>query len=96
MTPNFEALIKVAIGVVISVAFLVLMTGCASNDARSLLDRIEFDDDEVGCARMQGNADLGGFLGVGSTSASLTVIKRKSVYTDAAGNQVTVDDLPDC
>lgn len=75
---------------------LMFFSGCAGQDAKSLLDRIEFDPDEVGCARIQGSADIGGFAGVGSTSAAVTVVKRKESYTTASGEEVTVTDIPDC
>lgn len=53
----------------------LLLGGCAS-DGKSLLDRIEFDEDEWGCARVQGSADVGGTPWA-SSQAQILVIKKK-------------------
>lgn len=73
----------------------ILATGCASMDDRSILDRVEFDDDEVGCARITGNVSVNPSV-FGSTDATLTVIKRKETAVDAAGNVITPTDMPEC
>ena len=44
--------------VIMLVLIVFLMTGCATD--RSLLDRVEFDEDECGCARVQGQAKMSG------------------------------------
>ena len=69
---------------------LVLMfglVGCAGQqqeeNARSLFDRIEFDDDEVGCFRVAGTLDVGGNPFT-STNVAVTLVKKKG------------DEAPDC
>ena len=53
-----------------------LLQGCASGGQKSILDRIEFDDDEYGCARIQGqvNMSVNPFAGA---DAQVLVIKQK-------------------
>lgn len=75
ITPKMTVL---ALGVTIA-------SGCASNnpDARTLLDRIEFGEDETGCFRVTGTLDVGGNPFT-STNVAVSLIKRKG------------DDPPDC
>ena len=62
---------------------LALM-GCAGNpDKKSLLETIEFEDGEIGCARITGQLDIGGNPFT-STNVSVTIVKK----TDATA--------PDC
>lgn len=74
---------------------VVMLAGCAGNQERSIWDRIEFDADESGCARIQGTVDVGGFAGFGTSNASMVVVKRKDTITNADGTQRQVD-VPDC
>lgn len=54
------------------------LTSCASSDenARSLLDRLEWDEDEVGCMELRGTVDLNP-LPLFATNVSLIVKKQK-------------------
>ncbi len=54
---------------------VLLLTGCAS-DGRDVLDRIEFDGDEVGCAEIRGVIDLNP-LPLVTANASILVKKQK-------------------
>ncbi len=44
----------------IALAALLILTGCATptDQARSLLDRLEFDEGEYGTFELEGNVDL--------------------------------------
>lgn len=53
----------------------LLLTACATNE-RSLLDRIEFDADEVGCAEIRGVVDINP-LPLITSNASIVVKKIK-------------------
>jgi len=45
---------------IISLLTLLILTSCAStqDNAQSLLDRLEFGDDEQGCVTLEGNFDI--------------------------------------
>jgi hypothetical protein len=61
----------------VTIVTLLLLTACASNptvgadgevtQARELADRIEFDDDEYGCAEIRGEVSLSPIPWFGST-----------------------------
>lgn len=57
---------------------LVLLTGCQSTDqnARTLLDRIEFGEDEIGCVDLRATIDLNP-LPMFTSNASLILKKTK-------------------
>jgi len=75
---------------IVVVLLVILLSGCASSDARSLLDRIEFDDDEWGCARVQGQIKTSP-LPIGGASAQITVVKKKG-----NPNADSDENSPDC
>lgn len=61
-----------------AVVLTLMLGGCATQDeeARSLLDRLEFDEDETGCIRLDGTIDLNP-LPLFKTNANLTLKKQK-------------------
>jgi hypothetical protein len=69
------------------VMILFTLTGCASDPARlqALLDKLEFDDDEGGCVRLETNVGLMAVFGSGGTQ--ITYKKSKPTATGPA---------PDC
>ena len=73
---------------------LIFLTACSGNSVRSPLDRVEFDDDEAGCAEIEGTMNVGGYFGVGSTQASFKVLKYKDTVTDETGTRQV--QLPGC
>jgi hypothetical protein len=71
------------------ILMMAVLAGCAGNqdqEARSLFDRIEFGPDEVGCARITGQIDVGGNP-FASSNVSVSIVKRKGSPED---------DIPDC
>jgi len=54
------------------------LLACASTDqnAKSLLDRLEFDDDETGCVRLTANLDLNPMPFI-TSNATLVYRKQK-------------------
>lgn len=72
----------------IAVLLAVTLTGCATDPARlqALLDRLEFEDDEGGCVRLETNIGLmAGLIGGGDTK----MIYKKSKPTPT-------NPAPDC
>ena len=69
-------------------AFLAIsLAGCANNGEKSVLERIEFGDDEYGCARIAGTFDTSASV-FASANATVTVIKKKD-HPDGG-------ETPDC
>ena len=66
-----------------------LLAGCANNSEKSVLDRIEFGEDEYGCARVTGMIDTSASV-FASANASVTVLKKKR---DPENPE---DDPPEC
>lgn len=68
-------------------ALLILLTltlaACQSTDqqARSLLDRLEFDEGEEGCFRLTGTLDLNP-IPLASSNITLNLVKRKGESVD--------------
>jgi hypothetical protein len=60
----------------VSLLFLASCTSSGSDNAKSLLDRLEFDEDETGCVRIQSDLKLGGNPFVGNDT-SLVYHKSK-------------------
>jgi hypothetical protein len=56
-------------------SLLFCLQACATNE-RSLLDRIEFDDDEIGCAEIRGVVDVNPIPLI-TSNASIVVKKIK-------------------
>ena len=75
---------------IFSVSIIFLLSGCASDGGKSLLDRIEFDDDEYGCARVQGQVKMSGNPFAGA-DAQLLVVKKKD-----NPNPESDSPAPDC
>lgn len=64
---------------------VLLLSGCATPDqnARSILDRLEFDEDEIGCVDLRATIDLNPIPLI-TTNASLILKKSKG------------EDAPEC
>ena len=66
----------------------LLLSGCANNpDAKSLLETLEFGDDETGCFRVTGTVDVGASM-FASSSVAVSLVKKKKGGDD--------DPAPDC
>jgi hypothetical protein len=66
------------------VAGFVFLMGCASNpDAKSVLETLEFGEDEIGCFRFTGMVDVGGNPFT-SSNVNISLVKQKG------------DNAPDC
>ena len=66
---------------------LVLMTGCTSTatDARSLLDRLEFEEDEYGSFELEGTVDLNP-IPMMTTNVHMKLEKHKDKPSGATDN----------
>ena len=67
---------------------VLLLSGCASNPdgAKSLLETLEFGEDETGCFRVTGTVDLSASV-FASSSVAISLVKKKGTELDPA---------PDC
>ena len=62
---------------------VALLAGCASNpDAKSVIETLEFGEDERGCFRFTGTVAVGGAFT--ASNVNLSLVKMKG------------DDAPDC
>ena len=69
---------------VLGMIAILVLAGCSNNpSSKSLLETIEFGEDETGCARIQGSLDVSTGMFVSSTVA-VTIIKKKG------------EDVPNC
>jgi type IV pilus biogenesis protein CpaD/CtpE len=68
---------------ILTVIALAALSGCASQDqkARSLLDRLEFGEDEIGCFRLNGSIDLNP-MPVFTSNVNLSLVKKKGEAPD--------------
>lgn len=62
MTKSIAHRIVYTLMVISLLGVVVMLNGCAtpSENARSLVDRLEFDEGEYGSFELEGNVDLGG------------------------------------
>lgn len=83
---------------IMMVLMFMLVAGCAGNqdqDTKSMMDRIEFDPDETGCARITGQITVGGNP-FASSKLNVTIVKKKHTVTVDDEGVVKVSDVPDC
>ena len=73
--PKF--MFKTRLRAMVVICALVVLSGCSTNpEQKSVLDRIEFGEDEYGCARIAGTFDTSASI-FASANASVSVVKKK-------------------
>jgi len=77
----------------------VLLTACLlggneEDGAQSLVDRLEFNDDEYGCVTISGDVDLGSMPFFSSKASVL--YKKQKLRTGADGNVLDSGDQVEC
>tara|TARA_R110000803_G_scaffold166755_3_gene230027 strand:- start:3724 stop:4011 length:288 start_codon:yes stop_codon:yes gene_type:complete len=78
LSPLFTTIVRIGLLLVLLIIIATAVTGCATpgEDARTLMDRLEFDDDEYGSFELEGTVDVNP-VPFFSTNMHLKLVKNK-------------------